>query len=370
MVEYRRSHVLFGGLHCVMLNLHQNHSSAFEASCDMIFLGVDNLVTRQSFQSLFPIDDCIDELELSRIHQAVLGLKDRELSKELSSSRTNEIDKLDCRNRSALSWAALKGDCEAVSKLIAAGADVNLADTEGNTALMHSLQSKNTTCMVALLQAGANAMAKNYLGRDALWYAIENLDPVDCMGALMTAGIDIAGKDVKGASPLNCAIVHNDCSWVSVLLEKGVDIEVADDYGDTALMDSLFFGSDDALKLLLQYGADYTKTDSYGDPTLHDVAIYGGLRTVEIVHAAELKGIDIYATNRQGKTALEMAQNRQAKPDGFEETFESLLTSIRARGPLSPTDDYIDGNSLDHLQSSQGKEAEDVWSDALETQTS
>ena len=84
-------------------------------------------------------------------------------------------------------------------------------------------------------------------------------------------------------------------------------------------MESLFFRSDDCLKLLLECGADYTKVDSYGDPFLHDVAIYGGLRTIEIVHTVELKDIDIYATNRYGKTALEIAWNWQDKPDGFGE---------------------------------------------------
>ena len=78
------------------------------------------------------MEDCMDTLELSRIHQAVLGLQHCDLKEELSGSRIHEIDALDSRDRSALSWAALKGDYDAVSLLIAAGADIDLADCEGN----------------------------------------------------------------------------------------------------------------------------------------------------------------------------------------------------------------------------------------------
>ena len=58
----------------------------------MIFLEDDDLITRQSFESLFPMEDCMDKLELSRIHQAVLGLQRCDLNEELSGSRIHEID--------------------------------------------------------------------------------------------------------------------------------------------------------------------------------------------------------------------------------------------------------------------------------------
>ena len=127
---------------------------------------------------------------------------------------------MDSRDRSALSWAALKGDYEAVSLLIAAGADINLADCEGNTPLIYSLQSKNTTCMASLLEAGANALAKSYMGRDALWSAVEHLAPVHCLRALINAGIDIATKDLRGTGLLVRAIVHNNYSWAFSLILK------------------------------------------------------------------------------------------------------------------------------------------------------
>ena len=214
-------------------------------------------------------------------------------------------------------------------------------------------------------------MARNYGGCDALWFAVENLAPVDCTRALIDAGIDIATKDLEGSGLLARAIIHNSLSWASALLENGADIEAADNDGDTALMESLFFHSDDCLKLLLDCGADHTKIDSYGDHFLHDVAIYGGLRTIEIVHTTVgLKDIDIYGTNRQGKTALEMARNRQDKPDGFKEAFESLLASIQVQGQHSKQAEFGDGNPLDQLPGVQGQESEDTWYDAPVTQMS
>ena len=93
--------------------------------------------------------------------------------------------------------------------------------------------------------------------------------------------------------------------------------------GDTPLMESLFFHSQDFLNLLLRSGADYTKIDSKEDPVLHEIAIYGGLRTVEIIHATKLDGRNIKSMNKQGKTAPELAQARYFKPERFVEAFSA-----------------------------------------------
>ena len=120
----------------------------------------------------------------------------------------------------------------------------------------------------------------------------------------------------------------NKCSAITTLLESGAGTGAADDDGDTALMESLFFDGGDALELLLEAVADFIKNDSYGDSILHDVAIYGILRTIEIIFAARLKGIDINATYQAGRTVHECAQLRDFKPAGFVEAFWELLDSI------------------------------------------
>ena len=47
--------------------------------------------------------------------------------------------------------------------------------------------------------------------------------------------------------------------------------------------------------------------------------------------AAGLHGIDPDAIDHKGKTALQIAHEREGTPDGFVELFESLLADFRAR---------------------------------------
>ena len=136
--------------------------------------------------------------------------------------------------------------------------------------------------------------------------------------------------DPRRSTALAWAALRNNSEPLAILLDYGADIEIADCNGDTALMESLFFNSDDSLKLLLERGADYSKTDSYGDPFLHDVAIYGGLGTIDVVADAKFKRLDIHALNKKGKTALELAREREVKPEGFVEAFEQLLANLKA----------------------------------------
>ena len=336
----------------------------------MVFTEVEDFASVELFKSLFVNDDCVEELELSRFHQIVLGLLHRDLGEELSISRRPEIDYVDSRGRSALSWAALKGDPRAVSLLVEAGAKVNISDSEGNTPLLYSVQSRYTTCMNILLKAGADAKPKNIGGRNALMYAIRTAANPLFIEPLLAAGIDVNSQDVHGASALALTVLNDSSSCIATLLRCGADIDSADNAGGTALTGSLFYHNDDALKLLLASRADYTKTDSYGDPILHDVAIYGGLRTIEIVHEANLRGLDIHATNKSGKTARELARTRVGTLDGFVEAFDIMLASIEARTAKETPEsvDFIDEGDLGRCDFGSDADSIDVFYDALETQ--
>ena len=335
----------------------------------MVFTEVEDLAGVEFFESLFLSKDCVEELKLSRFHQIVLGLLHRNLGEELSISRRPEIDYVDSRGRSALSWAALRGDSKAVSLLVEAGANVNTSDSEGNTALIHSVQSKYTSCMDILLKAGADAKPKNIGGRNALMHAMRTSGNPLCIEPLLAAGIDVDCRDGYGASALAFSVISDSRGCIATLLRCGADIDSADNAGDTALMESLFYHNDDALKLLLASGADYTKTDSYGDPILHDVALYGGLRTIETVHEANLRDLDIHATNKSGKTARELARSREGTPDGFVEAFDIMLASIEARTAKEIPEpvEFIDDEDLGRCNLGSDADSIDVFYDALET---
>ena len=71
--------------------------------------------------------------------------------------------------------AIRNGDHSQVQKLLGAGADANTVDSEGTSALMHSLIESDVKMMKLLIDRGANVNAKNALDSTALMYAATNL---------------------------------------------------------------------------------------------------------------------------------------------------------------------------------------------------
>jgi len=83
------------------------------------------------------------------------------------------------------------GDSDAVRKLLADGADINInvRGDSGDTALIRAARNGNTEVLRALLEAGADTNHRNEAGESALDVAIENpevteaitsFDPEEC----------------------------------------------------------------------------------------------------------------------------------------------------------------------------------------------
>src|SRR5262252_5263482 len=83
--------------------------------------------------------------------------------------------------------AVRNGDHAKVQKLLGAGADVNTADNEGTTALMHSVIESDVRMMKLLMDHHADINAKNAVDSTALMYAATNLTKTML---LLNAGAD------------------------------------------------------------------------------------------------------------------------------------------------------------------------------------
>jgi hypothetical protein len=71
--------------------------------------------------------------------------------------------------------AIRNGDYSSTQKLLRTGADVNTADNDGTTALMHSVIESDVNLMRLLIDNGANINAKNAFDSTALMYAATNV---------------------------------------------------------------------------------------------------------------------------------------------------------------------------------------------------
>ena len=81
----------------------------------------------------------------------------------LSSSELNDLG--------ALPMAAENGQLKMIKLLIDSGADVNLQDGSGKTALMYAIERKQRASVEALLEAGASKSIKDGSGKSAYDYA-------------------------------------------------------------------------------------------------------------------------------------------------------------------------------------------------------
>ncbi len=119
--------------------------------------------------------------------------------------------------------AIRNGDRQQVQKLLRAGADVNAADAEGTTALMHSAIESDAQMMKLLIDGGAKVNAANSAGSTALMYAATNLAKTR---VLLDAGADVNARGKRGATAMGVAVTtFGSTPVLKLLAAKGAKPE-------------------------------------------------------------------------------------------------------------------------------------------------
>lgn len=120
-------------------------------------------------------------------------------------------------NGSTVLMFARNGDV--VRALVAAGANVNMTDHVGMTALTYSAVRGNTDSVKALIDAGIDVNKRDRSGRSALGYA-SNLDIVR---ALIAARVELNPLDVDSKSAMmRAAADRGEADIVAALIDAAV----------------------------------------------------------------------------------------------------------------------------------------------------
>ena len=117
-----------------------------------------------------------------------MGLDSSDLKTELIDHPA-EVDATDSMGKSALSWAASRGDEVAVQLLLKANANPNLVDIRGSSVLSLAVRSDNTICTRLILAAHADIHGEGSYN-NALHIAAEHNNRGDIVRLLVEAGID------------------------------------------------------------------------------------------------------------------------------------------------------------------------------------
>ena len=149
---------------------------------------------------------------------------------------------------------------EMAEALLSYGADPNLADTQGMTALHHAVFAPEALGLLPLLLdhgAKIDVVADGYSQQTPLLAArqlfFEGGDPSHgsaVLRLLVTHGADIDAGDDFGYTLLHTAAVNNKVDLARTAVALGIDTETRCNDGSTALDYALDLGSEEVAKLL------------------------------------------------------------------------------------------------------------------------
>ena len=221
-------------------------------------------------------------------------------------------------NDSAVAKAAKSGDLAGVRKLIAARADVNIADGDGSTALLWAAYASDLEMTKALIAAGAKPDNANQYGVTPLIQASRTGDAA-IMDALLKAGANPSLAHPEGETPLMAASRSGHVDAVRLLLDRKVDVNAADKYQEeTALMWAASEGHAEVVSALLDAGAEpnrkarvnsLTDRKNADHPTGGFTALMWAARNGEdeVVRRLVKGGADMNLKNGDGSTAAMLA---------------------------------------------------------------
>jgi ankyrin repeat protein len=226
--------------------------------------------------------------------------------------------------------AAQKKDLSALRAIVQRKADVNAAQPDGTTALHWAVMWNNDEAVSLLIRAGARVKAANRYGATPLSEAV-TAGSASMVDALLNAGADAKTlTTADGETVLMTAARAGNVDVVRLLLERGADVNAREQYkGQTALMWAAAERHPAVVKLLLERGADWkvrsfdretkipklsaassiTPIPRGGFPALAFAAREGDIESARVMLE---KGVDINYGDVDNTTALVVAiMNKQ-----------------------------------------------------------
>lgn len=170
---------------------------------------------------------------------------------------------------SALCWAASHGHVELAQTLLKNGADSQVnarAGAGGLTALMHAIYNCHRHMIKLLLLHGANVNMADSKGHTALHLAVR-AGLADLVEFLLGQGVDVNRKTyTRGSTALHLATIYRrEHRWldsaclgaIELLVGKGADVAALDSWGRTALHIAAGAPDVEAVGLLLRGSVGY-----------------------------------------------------------------------------------------------------------------
>ena len=238
--------------------------------------------------------------------------------------------------------AVQAGDAEAVQALLDRGADVNVPEADGTTALHWATHRNDRPIAEVLLGAGADADAVTRYGVTPLSLAATN-GSAAVIEALLTAGADPNRASPEGETPLMTTARTGAVDAIRLLLDHGASVDAVEGWHQqTALMWASAQDNAAAARALVDRGASLHAVSGGGFTPLLFATREGNLETLDTLLAA---GANPNDTLPNGTSALGLATyNAQyevtarlleagADPNASEQGWTALHQVVWTRRP-------------------------------------
>ena len=216
--------------------------------------------------------------------------------------------------RTPLIVALINGHNDAFTFLIDKGADVNLQDHVGYTALHHAVQSKNFDAASCLVHNGADINLFTSINKQTPLMLACQSHNMDAINFLLNKGAEVNLQDKDGKSALHFAS-SNIWYW---LIQNLADVNMCDNHNCTPLMQASRKSDVKKVAMLIENGAKVDLQDGNGNTALHHAVLnsYDSHEyTPEICCALCLltAKASIHLCNSQGWTPLLLASENCIK---------------------------------------------------------
>jgi ankyrin repeat protein len=237
-------------------------------------------------------------------------------------------------------------DIENVDMCISVGTDINQTDQNGNTLLINVCKAGNTDVARMLIDRGANLNLENIFGYTALWCASANRF-LDIVKMLVDAGADI--------DPQNHIDPLNPSKRSTPLRSSPLYIASAQGHLEIA-------------KMLVDAGANVNSQSPDGNTPLLKACSNIHLKTAKMLVDA---GADIAIPNNHNDSPLSLVYFDVNKPDNHQEKWKwKELLSILLNIPEQETNTFLSNPLIKYILDNSPKDSDKVEFNSLITSSS
>jgi ankyrin repeat protein len=155
----------------------------------------------------------------------------------------------------ALLTAVSDNDLATVTNLLATDVDVDTRGDFDQTPLHLAILRDNVTLVDQLLQAGADPLAVDEEGKNAVTFAVL-AGSNELLQKMLDLGVPVSNAANGAQNPLMVAAQHGYTEIGRLLIENGADLYAVDANGDPALTLAAYYGQAEFAEMLLAMGAN------------------------------------------------------------------------------------------------------------------